>query len=132
MMLSHITVGVTDVGRAAAFYDAVLAPLGIVRFGTDPAAGWIGWHAEGERFPTFWICHPYDGRPARPGNGTMTGFLAPSREAVRAAHAAALTAGGSDEGAPGPRDYAPDWYSAYVRDPDGNKLCFVHRAASSG
>lgn len=132
MMISHVTVGVTDLARAMAFYDAIFAPLGILRFGTDIAGGWVGWQGKGERFPTFWICHPYDGNAPHPGNGPMTGFLAPSGEAVRQAHAAALAAGGCDEGAPGPRDYTPDWYGAYVRDPDGNKLCFVHRAQTPG
>ena len=60
------------------------------------------------------------------GNGTHVAFIAPSREAVDRFHAAALAAGGSDAGAPGPRDYTPDYYAAFVRDPDGNKLEAVH------
>jgi catechol 2,3-dioxygenase-like lactoylglutathione lyase family enzyme len=127
MMISPVTVGLPDLKRAAAFYDAMLAPLGIVRFGTDEDEGWIGWQKSGERFPTFWICRPFDGAAPHPGNGTMTAFIAPTRAALHAAYDAALARGGTSEGAPGLRRYAADWYGAYVRDPDGNKLCVVHR-----
>jgi catechol 2,3-dioxygenase-like lactoylglutathione lyase family enzyme len=69
---------------------------------------------------------PYDRKAASPGNGAMVAYKAPTRAAVDAFHAAALAAGGSDEGAPGIREhYHPDYYGAYVRDPDGNKLCAV-------
>jgi catechol 2,3-dioxygenase-like lactoylglutathione lyase family enzyme len=74
------------------------------------------------------VGRPYDQRPAGNGNGWMVAFAAPSRAAVDAAHAAAMAAGGTDEGASGPRPhFAPDYYGAYVRDPDGNKLHFVRR-----
>ena len=70
----------------------------------------------------------FNGQPTERGNGWMAALMAPSRAAVDAAHAAALAAGGRDDGAPGPRPhYAPDYYGAYVRDPDGNKLHFVYR-----
>ena len=69
---------------------------------------------------------------ASSGNGSMVAFLAPSPEAVNAAHAAGLANGGTDEGMPGPRDhYAIGYYGAYLRDPDGTKIHFVHRGDSA-
>lgn len=127
-MFSHVTVGAVDVARTARFYDAVLAPLGIARFWTDEGGGVVGWRQdkEGSR---FFVCTPFDERPASPGNGCMCAFAAPSQVAVILAYEAALANGGADEGAPGPRPhYGPDYFGAYVRDPEGNKLHFVHRA----
>jgi catechol 2,3-dioxygenase-like lactoylglutathione lyase family enzyme len=127
-MFSHVTIGTDDLARAVAFYDAALAPLGIERVPSKWET-WAAWRRPGEA-ATLWVGRPYDGRPANPGNGWMAAFAAPSRPAVDAAHAAALAAGGQDEGAPGPRPhFAPDYYGAYVRDPDGNKLHFVRRGA---
>ena len=78
----------------------------------------------------FWILPPHNKQPASVGNGSHTAFPAPDRAAVRAFHAAALANGGSDEGAPGLRPhYHANYYGAYVRDPDGNKIQAVcHRA----
>jgi hypothetical protein len=76
------------------------------------------------------MCRPRDGNPASVGNGVNIGLLAPSRAAVRAAHAAGLANGGTDEGAPGLRaHYHANWYGAYLRDPTGNKLCVVCHGA---
>jgi catechol 2,3-dioxygenase-like lactoylglutathione lyase family enzyme len=125
-MFSHVTIGTRDLARAAAFYDAALAPLGIARVPSQFTT-WAAWQRPGEA-AKLWVGRPYDGQPAAQGNGWMAAFAAPTREAVDAAHAAALAAGGTDEGAPGPRPhFAPDYYGAYARDPDGNKLHFVHR-----
>ena len=125
-MFSHITIGTGDLARAVAFYDAALAPLGIERVPSKYGT-WAAWRRPGEA-ATLWVGRPYDGRPAHRGNGWMAAFAAPSRGAVDAAHAAAVAAGGFDEGAPGLRPrFAPDYYGAYVRDPDGNKLHFVKR-----
>ena len=125
-MFSHVTIGTNDLARATAFYDAALAPLGIER-APGKYQTWAAWRRPGEA-ATLWVGRPYDGQPAHRGNGWMAAFAAPSRAAVDAAHAAALAAGGLDEGAPGPRPhFAPDYYGAYVRDPDGNKLHFVRR-----
>jgi catechol 2,3-dioxygenase-like lactoylglutathione lyase family enzyme len=74
----------------------------------------------------LWITLPFDGNPATNGNGSMPALVAPSQDAVRAFHAAALAHGGTDEGAPGLRPYGPAFFAAYVRDPDGNKLSAVH------
>lgn len=126
-MFSHVTIGCQDLERACAFYDAVLAPLGIERL-SRKYPGWGAWQRPGEA-ATLWVGRPYDGLPASRGNGAMTAFAAPTRAAVDAAHTAALAAGGTDEGPPGVRaNYAPDYYGAYVRDLDGNKLHFVCRA----
>ena len=118
-MLSSACLGTNDLARAGRFYDAVLAPLGLVRSYEDDRE--IGFGPEGAK-PCLWILKPYDGRPATWGNGTQLIFSAETTEAVHAFHAAALAHGGMDEGAPGPRDYGPGYYGAYCRDPDGNKL----------
>jgi len=70
----------------------------------------------------FWVLKPFDGQAATFGNGTQVMFSAQAKEDIAAFHATALQQGGSDEGAPGPRDYSEGYYGAYVRDPDGNKL----------
>ena len=116
--LSHVSLGTGDLDRAGAFYDRVLAPLGIGRIEAFP--GGIGW---GRRFPEFWMQTPFDGRPAGTGNGTHVAFLAAARAQVDAFHAAGLAAGGTDEGPPGPRPaYGEHYYAAFLRDPDGHKI----------
>ena len=130
-MFSHVMVGARDLEAMARFYDAVLLPLGLER-GPDAEAGPKGicYRQPGSRHPTFDVQEPVNGHPPSPGNGCMVAFMAPSRAAVDTAHAAALAHGGTDEGAPGLRErYAPDYYGAYVRDPEGNKIHFVHREA---
>jgi catechol 2,3-dioxygenase-like lactoylglutathione lyase family enzyme len=124
-MFSHMTIGTVDLARATAFYDAVLAPLGIER---APAKypTWASWRRSGEG-PKFWVGVPYNQRPPHPGNGWMAAFMASSRKAVDQSYAAAIAAGGQDEGAPGLRDFGPNYYGAYVRDLDGNKIHFVCR-----
>ena len=119
-MFSHVSVGTRDLERATRFYDAVLGALGYRRtmcesFGCAWGLGW----------PEFWAQLP-DAGEASPGNGVHVAFIAASREAVDAFHAAALAEGGSDAGEPGLRDYTPDYYAAFVHDPDGNKLEAVH------
>ncbi|MDP6876788.1 MAG: VOC family protein [Alphaproteobacteria bacterium] len=118
-MFSHVTVGTNDFERAVPFYDAVMAVLGHDRF--ISGEGYIGYGQQSGSH--FWLLSPFDKAAAIPGNGNHVAFLAPDRAAVRAFHAAALANGGSDEGAPGLRShYHPNYYGAYVRDPDGNKL----------
>ena len=127
-MFSHVVLGARDVEGMAAFYEAVFAPLGIERFAAAPDGAWVAWRRPGTK-AAFYVGRPFDGQPASVGNGSMSAFFAPSRDAVHAAHAAALAAGGSDAGEPGPRPhYAPAYYGAYVRDPEGNRLHVVHRA----
>jgi len=127
-MFYYVTLGTNDVNKAAAFYDAALKPLGIVRSMTVESE--VGYAVAGTDKGLLYVTRPYDkSRPASHGNGTMLAFPAPTRQAVDAFHKEALAHGGTDDGKPGLRPYAPDWYAAYVRDPDGNKLSAVHRAA---
>jgi len=120
-MLHHVSVGVRDVARAATFYDPVLAALGYKRV-ADYSPGAIG-YGEREGQPQFWIGLPHDKSPASVGNGTHVGFIARSKEAVNKFHEAALKAGGSNNGEPGPRpDYGPAYYGAFIYDLDGNKV----------
>lgn len=132
-MISHVHVGVDDFGRAFAFYDAVLPVLGLALRFRDPDKGWAGWQTPGVARPLFLVGRPFDGRKASPGNGQMIALLAADRATVDRAHVVALAAGGSDEGAPGLRPrYHADYYGAYLRDPEGNKLCICcHRPEAS-
>ena len=118
-MFSHVTVGTNDLAKAGAFYDAVFEALGMSR-------GFEGetFISYGERSGgRFFVMSPFNGEPATVGNGVHAAFRAADRVSVDAFHAAALANGGSDEGAPGLRpNYHADYYGAYVRDPDGNKL----------
>ncbi|MFS3136007.1 VOC family protein [Gluconacetobacter sacchari] len=126
-MFSHVTIGVDDVAHAIPFYDAVLAPLGVVRIWTAGDGGFAGWGREAGGAKLY-LTRPFDGRPAARGNGWMCALAADSHEAVRAAWEAAMAHGGSDEGAPGPRrHYGPHYFGAYFRDPYGNKLHVVCR-----
>lgn len=125
-MYSHVTVGSNDLERAAAFYDAALATLGIARHMTVEGA-LLGYRGEGRDL--FFVVTPFDRGPATVGNGMHVAFLAASRDAVDAFHAAAIAGGGTDEGPPGLRPhYHEHYYGAYVRDPDGNKLQAVCHA----
>lgn len=118
-MLSGICIGTNDLPAAGKFYDAVLATIGMSCTLREPGErGYAG--ADGRT--TLFILTPYNEESATFGNGTQIMFYAPDANAVRAFHSIALRCGGSDEGPPGPRDYHPDYYGAYVRDLDGNKL----------
>lgn len=123
-MISHVYIGIGDFERAFAFYDALARSLGLhLRF-CERDTHSAGWQSAAGGRPLLVIAPPYDGRPHHPGNGQMTALLAASRQAVRDAWQAALAHGGKDEGAPGLRPhYHPHYYGAYLRDPDGNKLC---------
>lgn len=127
-MYTHIQIGARDWPRLVAFYDTVLAPLGLRRSNDIETAGPAGviWRPPRLRWPSFVVAPPYNGLPATWGNGTQVSFQAPSCGIVDRCWALALDAGGSDEGAPGLRTrYAPDFYAAYCRDPEGNKIAFV-------
>ncbi len=124
-MFSHVTLGTDHLDRARRFYTAVMPTLGIGEPFQLPGALVFG-ELVG---PKLFIGRPFDGGAAGHGNGQHVALLAPSRAAVDAFHAAALANGGSDEGAPGLRPhYHADYYAAYVRDPDGNKLQAVCHA----
>ena len=124
-MIRYVTLGADDLEAAGRFYDAVLAPLGYVRLSTQDGEIGYGPRPVGDAKPRsqLFIMSPFDGGRASHGNGVDVAFDAPSREAVNAFHAAALAHGGTDEGGPGLRPhYSPTFYTAYVRDPTGNKL----------
>ena len=124
-MFSHITLGTNDMARAEKFYDAIMTVLGHpVLFKTTEG------FAFGELTgPKLFIVHPFDGKEARAGNGVHAAFKVDSRAKVDAFYKAALETGGTDEGPPGLRPhYHANYYAAYVRDLDGNKLQAVcHR-----
>jgi lactoylglutathione lyase len=123
-VFSHIFVSVTDFQRALAFYNPVMAALGIRPRFCEPERPWAGWQSSPEPRPLFLIGTPYNEEPHAPGNGQMVAFLAESRTVVDKVYAVALANGGSSEGAPGPRpEYHEHYYGAYFRDLDGNKLC---------
>jgi catechol 2,3-dioxygenase-like lactoylglutathione lyase family enzyme len=122
-MLLYVTVGTNDLERAGAFYDPVLATLGFRRQRQDDTE--IGYGGDDDVRCRFWVTKPFNREPATFGNGTSIALTAETRAAVDAFHAAALAGGGTDEGAPGLRPFHPNFYAAYVRDPDGNKLSAV-------
>ena len=119
-MLDHLKIYVSDVERSRAFYERALAPLGYSVL-MEPAPGVVGMGRDGK--PDFWLQH---GKPTT----CHVAFAAPSTDVVDAFHAAALAAGGSDNGPPGMRpQYHPGYYGAFVLDPDGNNVEAVfHRA----
>jgi len=126
-MIGYVTIGALDSEQSGKFYDAVLGAIGYKRAFAD--GGWICYGIKGSDEHTVFVCPPFDGKPARAGNGIMIAFAASSQDQVNAAHAAGLASGGSDEGAPGYRP--PDkqsWYGAYLRDPTGNKIAVFKKA----
>ena len=131
-MFSHIFMGVRDFDRALAFYRQMLPILGWKERFCEPIVPWAGWQQQPNQRPYLIIGHPYDGRPHEVGNGQMIALLAISRQMVDDAHATALVAGALCEGPPGLRmQYHPNYYGAYFRDTEGNKLCVAcHEAVS--
>lgn len=124
-MIAYVTVGADDMTRAKRFYSAILPALG---YGLTEGPEGLSYAlpvASGERavLPDFYVKPTFNGAPATAGNGAMIAFEATSQAQVRALHAAALRAGGVDEGPPGFRDaYGPHFYVGYLRDPQGNKI----------
>ena len=123
-MLSHVSLGTNDADRAARFYDPVLAVLGLRKLGERDGA--IDY---GTSMTVFSLEKPTDGQPASVGNGVHIAFLAGKRAQVDEFYRLALAHGGSDAGPPGLRpEYDANYYAAFVRDPDGNKIeavCFM-------
>lgn len=116
-MIGYVTLGTNDLPRAARFYDALLAELGGKRI--MDLDGFIVW-SNRPNAPGLAVTRPYDGKPASVGNGVMAALAAGSKEKVDAVYRKALELGATDEGKPGPR--GENFYAAYFRDPDGNKL----------
>jgi catechol 2,3-dioxygenase-like lactoylglutathione lyase family enzyme len=123
-VFSHIMIGTNDLDRAKTFYDAVLAPLGV-------PPGMVDRHRVFWRTPTgvFSVTRPIDGQPATVANGGTIGFACKSAEEADAWHAAGVAHGGAPcEDPPGVREGAAGrMYLAYLRDPDGNKICALYR-----
>ena len=118
-MLGYVTIGVKDMGRAEEFYNALLAEIGAKQLFGDV---WIKFYGAGPDDSMLAVCIPYDEEEAQPGNGCMVAIPGGSREGVDKLYAKAMELGATDEGEPGER--LPIFYGAYVRDLDGNKLCF--------
>jgi len=117
-VIDHVSVAVADLARGAAFYDSVLAPLGLKRLVTREAT--VGF---GKTYPEFWINLRPEIAPVPQSTGIHICLRARDEDSVRAFHAAALAHGGADAGAPGPRQAAmTTYYGAFVFDPDGNKI----------
>lgn len=125
-IFDHVSIGVSDIGRAMVFYRPALAALGIevvmdkgfaVAFGNGSGRQWL------------WVSEPIDnGSAVVPNNGAHFALIADSRATVRAFYEAAMANGGRDDGAPGLRpEYIPTYYGAFVLDPDGNKIEAVCR-----
>ena len=117
-MIDHVSVGVSDLKRAARFYEAALAALGLARLVTRPAT--IGF---GKSYPEFWINLRASMAPVEPDSGVHVCLRAKSTGEVDAFHTAALKAGGRSDGAPGLRPHdRVRYYAAFVSDPDGNRI----------
>ncbi len=125
-MIGYVTLGTNDLARAAGFYDALAAELGVGRMMEFDS--YIAWGAPGGA-PGIGLTKPFDGNLASVGNGVMVALEARDRGQVDRLHAIALAQGGQCEGPPGPRGDG-GFYAGYFRDPDGNKLnAFVMAAA---
>jgi catechol 2,3-dioxygenase-like lactoylglutathione lyase family enzyme len=117
-MFDHVSIGVKDTGRSGRFYDAALKPLGYTRL--SDGEGSLGY---GDKAVVLWVNASEKQVKADPASGLHFCFVARSRAAVDAFHAAALAAGGKDNGVPGLRkDYGPSYYAAFAVDPDGYRL----------
>ena len=130
-MFSHVFIGVSDFARALRFYRALMAVLEVPERFCEPQRPWAGWQSTPGPRPLLLIGTPFDGQPHVPGNGQMTAFMAERRERVDRAYAVALAQGGRCEGPPGLRpEYHADYYGAYFRDTEGNKLCVACHTAT--
>lgn len=124
-MIGYVTIGSSDLDKACAFYDALLAEVGAKQLmGMDR----IKFYGTGkENAAMLSVCTPYDEQPQACGNDNMVAIPGGSREGVDKLYAKAIELGATDEGPPGER--MPIFYGAYVRDLDGNKLCFFDMKA---
>lgn len=123
-MLSHVLLGSNDLPQALEFHGPILEALGWVQRYLNFDEGLMIWQPPGGERPWFGVGRAFDGQPAVPGNGGMTALVAPNRATVREVYLLAMRLGATDEGKPGLRPhYHPNYYGAYFRDRDGNKLC---------
>jgi len=118
-MIDHVSIAVRDLGRAARFYEPVLASLGMKKLREWPDAA-IGF---GRDYPEFWLNRRSGMAPVAEDSGLHICLRAREQAAVDSFYAAALAAGGSSDGAPGFRKhYSDNYYAAFIRDPDGNRI----------
>src|ERR1700680_4755843 len=123
-MIHHVSIGVQDIPATKRFYDAALAPLGYQCLSESP--GSLGY---GKEAAAFWISATERPVPADEQSGLHFCLVAPSRKSIDAFHAAAISAGGRDNGGPGLRaDYGDGYYAAFVVDPDGYRIEAYHQA----
>jgi catechol 2,3-dioxygenase-like lactoylglutathione lyase family enzyme len=127
-MLDHVSLAVSDLRRSSSFYDVVLGALGVVRVWTKERAVGYGLPGGEDRLALF------AKEAVTPSRGSHLAFTARAESQVRAFHDAAMAAGGTDDGPPGPRPgYGPGYMAAFVKDPDGHRLESVfHGAAGEG
>lgn len=117
-IISHVSIGTNQFDKARAFYDAVLPTLDILTIMEHPGAV-----ADGLQYPEFWLGVPYNGKAASADNGFHMGFIARNKEQVHKFYDAAIAAGASCDGPPGPRPmYDEPYYGCFVRDLDGHKI----------
>lgn len=117
-IINHLSIGTNNFDAAARFYDQVLGTVGAKRLAEHPGA-----IAYGKMFPEFWVQTPIDGKPAAVGNGTHVAFFATTKAEVNSFYRAAVEAGATGEGEPGPRpQYGAPYYGCFVRDLDGHKI----------
>lgn len=129
-MIAYLTVGADDIEGAKRFYSALLLDLGYELKESSEGLSFSLPIQPDQPFvlPDFYVKPTFDGRPASAGNGSMVAFEARTQKQVRELHAAALVAGGSNEGKPGFRaSYGPRFYVSYLRDPQGNKIALFSR-----
>ena len=121
-MIGYVMIGTNDLDQSVRFYDLLLAPLGLVQVARVKTYAAYAPKAAKDA-SEFYVTIPFDQGPATPGNGTMVALAAPTMQALEEFHRLGLQNGGSDEGAPGPREEGSNICYAYIRDPDGNKIC---------
>lgn len=124
MSLNYVMLGSNDVEKARGFFDAVLSSIGGKLIAEYMPYAFCYQMRGGGR---IWVASPFNQQVAVPGNGNMVGLECKSKAEVQTAHRICLSKGGTNEGDPGPRpQYGPDFYGAYIRDLDGNKMSFVY------
>ncbi|MES0864479.1 VOC family protein [Ruegeria sp. SCPT10] len=124
MSLNYVMIGSNDVAKARKFYDTTMAGIGGKVVAEYMPYAVCYQLRDGGR---IWVSLPNDQKTAKPGNGNMVGLMCESEDEVRKVHAIAMANGGTNEGDPGPRpQYGPDFFGAYARDLDGNKMSFVY------
>ena len=127
-MIGYVMIGTNDLDQGARFYDVLLAPLGLVQVARVETYAAYAPKAAKDAIE-FYITTPFDQGPATPGNGTMVALAVPTMQALEQFHSLGLQNGGSDEGAPGPREEGSAICYAYIHDADGNKICAFYDGA---